>query len=250
MKIYTPEIECTKDYDSFKQFESNRQVSKKHLQTLIQDPTFSEKFFTSPIIVDSNLYIIDGLHRFFAAKKLNIPIFYIIDPTATEDDINIRNTQKRQWERVNYIRFFAEKNPSYHLIKDLMEKHSINANFILAVIEGLMPDGHKAQMEELFKKGQMNCIEKESEIREIMKSLVPAIKMMKTVKRKGAQYLFMDSYIIAFAEIFIEDPKEYHKILDKIAECSLPCKRTAKKEEAKRFLKDVAKWRFSVQNIF
>lgn len=246
MKIYKPEIKHTKDYDSFQHFESNRPVNKKHLQSLIQDPTFPAKFSTCPIVVDANLYIIDGQHRFFAAKKLGIPVFYIIDPTATENDINIRNTQTRRWSRTHYIHFYVDKNPSYRLIKELMEEHHVHANFVLAVIRGVLPESTSGLLKYQLRKGEINCIEKENEIREVLRTAVPAIKLAKESKGDNARYLMMDSYATAFAKIYMESPEDYQKILNKIAVCSILFVHTTNPHEAIRCLKAVARWKVRI----
>lgn len=246
MKIYKPEIKHTKDYDSFQHFESNRPVNKKHLQSLIQDPTFPAKFSTCPIVVDANLYIIDGQHRFFAAKKLGIPVFYIIDPTATENDINIRNTQTRRWSRTHYIHFYVDKNPSYRLIKELMEEHHVHANFVLAVIRGVIPEGHGNVLHYQLKKGQINCMEKEGEIRDVLRFVVPAIKQARSAKNPNARFLMMDSYATAFAKIYMESKEDFILITKKIPVCSLTFIHTTNQYDAMRCLKAVVKWKVRI----
>lgn len=246
MKLFKPEIKHTTDYDSFQHYRSNRAVNRRHLQTLIDDPTFPDKFPTSPIVVNSNLYIIDGQHRFYAAKKLGVPIYYIIDPKATEDDINIRNTQTRRWERKAYIHFFADKKRSYKIIEDLMSEHKVSANFVIASIRGLMPEWKQHEIS--LKKGDLNCESIEEDLKSLVGILSEALRECRSVKGDKAKLLSTDPYIIAFAEIYRENKTKFEKILEKISICSLPLVYATCSSDAKQMLCAVAKWRPHVKS--
>lgn len=73
-----PTVYSSRDYDSFKIINFNRELSKSNLQRL---RTLTEKEFKLhmfPIIVSTNLEIIDGQHRFHVAKEMGAPIYYIV----------------------------------------------------------------------------------------------------------------------------------------------------------------------------
>ncbi len=90
------EVLKSKDYSAFKTFiySGHFNVSEEHLDHLvksIQEKNFLKDF---PIIVNSKLEILDGNHRYYAAKRLNIPFYYWIISDAELERIN-KEVQER-----------------------------------------------------------------------------------------------------------------------------------------------------------
>ena len=70
------QVNSTNDYLKFKTLKGNRNVNKLHVRRLKE--SFKEAYLLSPIIVNQNFEIIDGQHRFEAAKSMELPINFII----------------------------------------------------------------------------------------------------------------------------------------------------------------------------
>ena len=66
----------TYDYDKFSLLKSNRPVNKAHVIRLVE--SMDEEYLLSPITTNEKFQIIDGQHRFTAAKEKGLPIRYII----------------------------------------------------------------------------------------------------------------------------------------------------------------------------
>jgi len=64
----------TTDYSKFNTLAGNRQVNIAHVKKL--ESSFDEEYLISPILVNEKFQIIDGQHRFEAAKNLKLPIYY------------------------------------------------------------------------------------------------------------------------------------------------------------------------------
>ena len=72
-------IEETVDYDKFSLIEGNRPFNKGLLLTLEESIVEEGNYLAdNPIIVNERLEIIDGQHRWNIAKKLHLPLYYII----------------------------------------------------------------------------------------------------------------------------------------------------------------------------
>lgn len=64
----------TRDYSIFKKLPGNREVSiESGLIDSMQSNGYLKQY---PILVDSEMRIIDGQHRLIAAKELNLPVSY------------------------------------------------------------------------------------------------------------------------------------------------------------------------------
>ena len=54
-------IRETNDYEIFKILKGNRDINQNHVNKLVQSIT--EKDLRIPIVVDNNMYVMDGQHR-------------------------------------------------------------------------------------------------------------------------------------------------------------------------------------------
>ena len=121
-KVYS-EIYTTTNYNQFKFLEWNRVIDTIHVERLIS--SFSEnlihgnsknKMFSIPILVNKDLYVLDGQHRLLACKKLEIPILYTIEKNnvCNNQVILSVNTKTKIWTLWDYVTAYAkDNNPNY-----------------------------------------------------------------------------------------------------------------------------------------
>ncbi len=58
--------------------------------------------------------IIDGHHRFIAAKNLQIPVLYVVEPRSHQATIAPGNRLQRQWNAKNFVEMYAKRgNPAF-----------------------------------------------------------------------------------------------------------------------------------------
>lgn len=114
-------IYVTNDYDKFKRLEGNRDVktAKKVL-----DSINAVGYVLSPILVNEKFEIIDGQHRLEALKKLNLPVYYIMQPGIGEEECKYLNTGQTNWTTMDYIQSYSEKG-----IKDYLRLSSLLLEF-------------------------------------------------------------------------------------------------------------------------
>lgn len=126
------EIKKTKDYDKFKFIDSNRLVNEYHVKRLINSISnrdLSDKF---PILVNNNLEIIDGQHRFTALKKMKKPIYYIKSDNFELNDIKLVNTNSKNWGTKEYLNHYIKLgNEDYIRFNNLMEFHQMKFSYAL-----------------------------------------------------------------------------------------------------------------------
>jgi len=111
----------TNDYSKFKTLEGNRSVNKLHVKRLRD--SFSRSYLQSPIIINENDEIIDGQHRFLAAKHLGLPINYIICKGYGLEEVQILNTNMKNWTKHDYLNAFCDLGyPEYLRFRHFMRK--------------------------------------------------------------------------------------------------------------------------------
>lgn len=94
------EVRKTTDYGKFKILPGNRDVSPKQVKR-IADTMKKKGYIPAPIIVNKDFEIIDGQHRFSAAKMAGVPVLYIVATDAKGMDARkmmyIKNQNQRNW---------------------------------------------------------------------------------------------------------------------------------------------------------
>ncbi len=78
-------IHITKNLDQFKILKGNREIVKSWVLKL--KGLIEKNDLQVPILVDENMYILDGQHRVEAYKLLNYPVLYIIKHGWTLEDV-------------------------------------------------------------------------------------------------------------------------------------------------------------------
>jgi hypothetical protein len=105
----------TTNYDQFKKLIGNAPVNPEHLVSLISAIEDKNLLRHRPILVNEKMEVVDGQHRLEAAKRLGIPIFYIVAKDIGIHEIATLNSNQRNWKMEHYLHLFCEhvKNEEY-----------------------------------------------------------------------------------------------------------------------------------------
>ena len=68
-------VRLSRNYNMFKFKDGNRDLNYINVNKM--EESLKKHGWVTPIVVDNNYYIIDGQHRFQAAKNLGMPIAFI-----------------------------------------------------------------------------------------------------------------------------------------------------------------------------
>lgn len=120
-------IYVTKNYSRFKFGMENRSVSSSHVKELMQKMEKYGYLRCQPIVVDKNTYqIIDGQHRFEAAKMLGIEFSYTFNDYVGSKSELIRdiNVSQKAWGIQDYIeQYCGEGNMHYISYKTILTRY-------------------------------------------------------------------------------------------------------------------------------
>lgn len=133
----TPEVRVTVRYDIFKMSDHNRLINSTHLEKLKASIKENNLTMFNPIMVDRNMTIIDGQHRFYALKALGEPIYYVMVDSYTPEDLIKLNVTIKAWSRDDYIISYATRGHKacQKLLSD-MEKYQVKSSPLLHIIYG------------------------------------------------------------------------------------------------------------------
>jgi hypothetical protein len=140
------EVYETYNYEMFKTLEGNRDTNNSHIQKLIK--SMEEIYIISPIIINSDLCIIDGQHRFESAKELGLPIRYIIDKNADLRAVQLLNAKSKDWSPNDYMESYIKLgNQEYIEYKKFLKRYKFTHQVCQSLLCGV------ASGTELFNNG-------------------------------------------------------------------------------------------------
>ena len=131
---YVNRVLATTNYDLFGEFEGNRRIKPFHVKRLMS--SFAENYLPVPIVVDERYRIGDGQNRFEACKELGYPVYYIVVPGLTLNDVQRLNANVKAWSINDYLESYLEldENPNYALYRDFRERYSFGHNECLVIL--------------------------------------------------------------------------------------------------------------------
>lgn len=127
----------THDYALFSHIHGNRSIKKIHVKRLIQ--SFQVAYLLSPILVNDKLQIIDGQHRFEAAKELGLPINYIVCQNYLLKEVQLLNTNMEKWSKMQYLESYCDLgHPEYLKVRNFMNQFpELSLNICLTILTSL-----------------------------------------------------------------------------------------------------------------
>lgn len=131
----TPQIKVSSNYDEFRFIEANREQKRGHVESLKK--AFEEVgnlTKVQPILVNENMEIIDGQHRFTACQELNEPIYYTQVDGLRVGDARKMNVLHRGWLIEDYAQSFAKTDPNYRKYLDIKEDYGFSHGNTLVYI--------------------------------------------------------------------------------------------------------------------
>jgi hypothetical protein len=146
------EINKTKDYSLFKKHESNRPICPANLKKLIGSIKALNLLEFRPVLVDSQMRIIDGQHRLEAAKLLEIEVFYQINEDASHEDIVLLNTNQKRWLIDDYVNYYTSRgNQEYVKFKEYAKKRNIPLTDLMSLFKASNNHGYSTFRNGSFK---------------------------------------------------------------------------------------------------
>jgi hypothetical protein len=127
----------TKDYSKFKFSKENREIKPKTV-ALIKESMEKFGFISGrPVLINNDGVIIDGQHRFLAAKDLGIEIEYeMLGGDYIEKMIKLNSTQSN-WTLEDYINSYAIQNVDcYRKLLKFQEKYDLSMSSSISILFG------------------------------------------------------------------------------------------------------------------
>lgn len=151
------EIKETFDYSKFSFLDSNRKINSRNLAKLVA--SMKEKQLKIPILVNKDFKIIDGQHRFLAAKELELPIYYYIIEDYGIEEMKRANLVNSSWTKKDFLNMFVEEgDTNYEIFNRIIEDFDISILLLIKVFSSMQGKSQK-DFAKLFEEGILDISE-------------------------------------------------------------------------------------------
>lgn len=114
----------TTDYELFHLLPENREIDPNHVRKLVALIGQRNLLHLKPLDVTAELGIIDGQHRWAAARELGVPVYYKVGEQLSEADITTLNIAQKNWKGEDYLHFWTVKGkPAYQALTAFRKAH-------------------------------------------------------------------------------------------------------------------------------
>jgi hypothetical protein len=147
----------TTNYDKYKVNSLQRMTKESHVKNLMESMEKNGFLPNKAISVNEKNEIIDGHHRYFAAKKLGIPALIQVCKGMDSQTIIESNQYQKEWLKDDFIQTYVKQgNPNYIAIVDLKNKFpkTTTTNALMLLLNS--PNGHPKT--EDFQKGNFKVV--------------------------------------------------------------------------------------------
>lgn len=131
-------IESTSNYDTFRFHKMQRALDPNHVARIQKSMKKRGFIPTSHIIVTPDMEIIDGQHRFQAAKNLEIDIYYAVQGDLDVDDVREMAATTVGWKIDDFVTsFIRQGREDYARLRALRVKSGLSWESVLHLLGDL-----------------------------------------------------------------------------------------------------------------
>lgn len=127
-----PTVLKTNKYSKFKLHFKNRKINLTKVTKLADAIAKNNLLPYFPIVVNKQFEILDGQHRFEAAKSVKQDVYYIISGNNYHiEDVPGSNNFQSQWKLIDYVNYYAaDGKDAYVKLLNLSKKYGINIGHV------------------------------------------------------------------------------------------------------------------------
>lgn len=175
----------TKDYSQFKKLIGNRSLNESQVDGIVN--SINEVGYQPvPILVNERMEVIDGQHRLEAAKRLDIPILFIIKAGAGATEVMQLNLRRGNWTVYDFIGFYsANGNHSYIKLNEYSVKFPDIGIIDIAMC---LSDSKSRNIQRPLREGRYQIIETDETIG-CLRFINECVHPLSTIQGGGQQYI-------------------------------------------------------------
>lgn len=183
MKLELKHIECstkiyyTTNYGAFNFLKGNRDINEAKVSKIKEAIKAGiDVLRYAPIIVNEQMEIIDGQHRYAVSRELKTNVYYVIHSNADLSIVPSINSNSTRWRTADFLNSYLDlKKPEYIVLKEFMSEYP---RVTLPISIKMLHDGYtqgKSEAIDKFKDGlfKVSQLDKAKAITDLLVDLQP-----------------------------------------------------------------------------
>lgn len=172
-------IKKTKDYNMFKLTDINRAdgIDRKRVDWLKQQIKRRNLLDMCPIMVNKDMEIVQGQHRWQAAKELGLELYYEVKELEARDILDLNSS--KQWNLKDYLNFWVKQEHKEYIKLNNFMKDS-NLPFDKAMRLCTSGDSTRGVSRNKFKNGEY--VHKEFKYKDRIEQIFEVVHKIKSLK--------------------------------------------------------------------
>jgi hypothetical protein len=136
IKMKNPALRKTNDYSLFKQYDSNRDVTKtKDLEKSMRLFGFIPAHPLHVVKHGNGFSVKDGHHRLYVAEKMGLPVWYVI--CDNDVPLDILNGAVNLWRTRDYMKHYSNQGKNdYSVVQRYQRETGIPISLCVAILAG------------------------------------------------------------------------------------------------------------------
>ena len=176
-------VNIAHDLSIFKFLDGNRPPNPQHIKRLIKSiKTYG--MLINPILVNEKYEIIDGQHRYLAAKEVHCPVYYIILRGYALQQVHTLNMNQKNWTKTEFLHGYANMGiEDYIVLREFWYKHKwLNLGDAIALCSNISTSNALSQKNRIFESGKLenksnSFLEGTWKVRNLQLAEINAIKL-------------------------------------------------------------------------
>lgn len=230
-------VQCTTDYSRFKFRKDNREIIPGNLRQIEKSILSQNLLPAKPILVNQDFEVIDGQHRLLVAKKLKLPIYFVVSSDLHDSTLIDLNRAQRQWTMQNYMDFHvANGNEEYIKLKKFWEFSELQFHQVLALFDVIC---RRSKQENPFTAGQFHFPEDQFFYYELVKKVKIFIEYVKTLPITPKSFINSKSFFRAIRIFLTRDDIDFDRFMKKMQRYWTKLRPEGSKEDYVNFFEKV-----------
>lgn len=204
-----PKLNTTDNFKLFSENSEQRPLNKGHVRSLIASMTTHGYLDSKPIQVHKEgrkFVIIDGHHRFNAAKTLGYPFTYVVDKPKAQETMADVNSKVLQWKLIDFLRLYAGRGIQSYQIALEYHARGIPCSLCVSLLAGNTCGGSR-RVGMLIRNGEFE-IKETAKIDKILKLIETFSGSIPTIASA--------SFISALATCLSIDSFDFDRLVEKL----------------------------------
>lgn len=245
-------VNMTADLSIFKFLDGNRPPNPQHIKRLAASIK-QYGMLINPILVNEHHEIIDGQHRYLAAKKMNASVYYIIVRGYDLEQVHTLNMNQKNWTVKDFLHGYADMGlKDYIILRNFWQKHNwLRITDAIALCSNVTFGPDFTRSSKVNKSGRIENRKKDFKAGTWT---VGDMQLAETnvLKIKSIEPFFADGYndtqfIGTMLTLFKNDNYNHEKFIQKLKLQKTALTKCAKREQYKLLIEDIYNYKSRVK---